>query len=1248
MRLLKLIAVAGLTLITALALPAQTVRVIFTSGAASIQRPDEAAPRAIVKGESVIIGSRIVTGADGRVVLTPMPGVKSIVSPNTTLLLESVSENRTSPTEVTHQAVIDLKSGSIVSDLQKPEGVTYDYSIRTARGLAGARGTNYTVAINTAGIETILVSHGTITFNLLNGSKVSVTAGQIQITDASGVRTASKLGDLSEADQAFAQEVAESTLGALEAAVAGGVEINPDAISQALDLFESFGIDVSESTLQRIEKLREALEALKEESTNEESTVVTETTKETHTAGTLASFIASLNSAQASAFQELITNGGFNTTDSVFLARFANSQFTTALLETVNLYLGLNTLEKGQAVTLGILGNANTTAIGAKSAGLANLLSFYANLATSSSVLLMSEADYEADFSEFVTGSGHVFFPGSESTQGLILYNAIFNNTANTSENLYIGATRKLQFENTVSIGTEYTNFAVAPGNDLQLRSADLVSLRGLISKPVTFSADIHGIVMQSYTINLLNVNFPEGSVVALNSFNGTLYFNNTPVIGGTNFLGGVFYGEYLLDSQEAFDTYSRGNIALGAFFEPASLPTYTPTEEIAFYGKLTNTQRAIYDSLPDAVQTKLVSLNDNDITGTVLALDPVANVPYTATSIDSILNAYTALSTDARTFVKTLGGATGTGLANTEGTPEIESWSTLAIETAAAVFHGFDGTTQNTLVALGAGDAIIGINPDYLQGLLVAASDNIPALAEAGWGHYLQDIVNDSALSDIVVAAENATPAQRALIKQLDLQPYQLAEVLNVYEGNSLSIYNRLDYIINNVSSGDLTTLASIGFDSSYELFAYDDATTVTKLDTLVTNYNGLTTTQQEAARTLALGNLLSDASRAAAIADFYLGLPSPKQQALVDTDLVTSFYDFDTDILDTQANITSALNSYLGLSSRVRSYLLTEAEHFDLLNILTSTETTDNEGRSSRALYNIVYLIDSVATDPDRYSALLDMDIGRVLLFQGYLEGVVAENPDDDITDIKNVLLDGIDFYQNLTLAEQGTLRELGIIGSDHAGFLGTEYSGVQRLLTAYAGLSTDIRVDTQQIDETFADDRTYGGHVSYFMPFNKDYVMKNVGFVSNSNLYVGAVRRLRIDNTDVIEPRTTFDVPLEGGELQTYVIKLRAGDLIDLNGASYSANAAGIVMDAITINLANFNFHEGTVAALNSRDGGLHFTGTSVVGGVNFLGGVTYGYQPINSQPDFDTNARGNIAIGSHATPASLPTYTPPVIN
>ncbi len=255
MRLNTFFYTVSLALLLAVNLPAQTVRVIFVSGHAELQRPDEAAAHAVVKGESVIIGTRISTGADGRVVLTPMPGVKSMIAPNTVIVLESASDTQTSPTEVKHQAVIDLKVGSVVSDLNKQPGATFDYSIRTPRGLAGARGTTFTVGLKD-GIQTIIVSHGTIVLNFTDGRTVSLTMGQVSITQPGGGTSQSgKTSELSAEDQALAETSMTTTLEALANATEEGTELQGDALANALATAESLGIKIPDELKLRVQNL---------------------------------------------------------------------------------------------------------------------------------------------------------------------------------------------------------------------------------------------------------------------------------------------------------------------------------------------------------------------------------------------------------------------------------------------------------------------------------------------------------------------------------------------------------------------------------------------------------------------------------------------------------------------------------------------------------------------------------------------------------------------------------------------------------------------------------------------------------------------------------------------------------------------------------------------------------------------------------------------------------------------------------
>lgn len=1240
MRLSILLPALALLLGSALGLSAQSVRVIFVSGQAQIQPPGEATPRDIVKGEIVTLGARIITGADGRVALTPMPGVKSLVAPNTDLVLESASETRQPDGTLATAATLDLKQGAVVTDLLKQEGVSYDYNVRTPRGLAGARGTNYTVAVNAAGIETIIVSHGSITFNLSDGRQLSIGTGQVSITDADNqTRTASSLDELSDADKAFAQEVAETTLAALEAAFEAGIEINPEAVTQALQIIEAFGVDVSASTLNGLANLLARIEAANRERSNENTEIVTQISQET---STYESFVARLDESQLYAFESILSSGGFNSEDETFRARFANAQFTKGMLDAINLYLGLPYDARPQLVSLGILGDGNEILFGSNTESMSRLLQSYA-LAYAPSPLLLDEAPFAAG-ETYVLSSYYnsFFFPGLSGDSGLPVFNLRFESEYDYG-NLHVGAARVLNMKNDDAFDSA-PNFQVAPEYDIFIRASELVSLAGTVAQPITFSSDARGILMESITINLANVRFPEGTVIVLTSRDGGTSFAlgsgetikipnfGSSVVGRVNFLSGVYYGESLLNSGQTFADGSRGNILITSFADglSPSFPTYTPvpvepTAEELFAAGLSATQRGFFDALPSETRQKLVSLNDADITALLLDLDRENGVPFTTTDIDRVLDTYIALDTQSRAFVKTLAG--GAGLPNLDGTPDIERWSAAAISQAAAIFNSLPPETRDALVFLGAGDAIIGHSAEFIQGLVAFTTENQESIAGAGWGNDLANLVNDSALAQ--VAATFTTPQQRETIRALRLDPYHLTGVLA--QGDTTQFAATLAAIAAGLDASDLELLARLRFADTYSIFEYSGV--VEDMQTVVENYNLLTPERQEAARALGLGAALLDPTRAETIADFYLDLPLAEREALRDTRLVEAFFrGIDASDSTIAEDISSALAAYLGLSKPLQNYLLSAGDDFDLFAVLNSqTSSTDDNGRPVRSLSAIASLFASIAADPADLATLKDMDLGRALLHEGYLglgESQALE-----------ALQAAITVYRDLPLAAKNTLRELGIIGNGHVGFLGDDYEGVTRLLNAYAALPAFTRVDTQWIDESAATNRLYNNSTSYFLPYDRDISIQNVTFVSGADLHVGAVRRLRIDNSLISEPDETFVVT---GDRAHNVI-LRAGDLIDLNNTPLSSNLRGILMEATTIKLANFHFPEGSTAALTSKYGTLNFGPNAEVGSVNFISNVTYGGAPLDNLTNFTENSRGNIAIGSFAAPAVLPNYT-----
>ncbi|MFH1498758.1 MAG: FecR family protein [Verrucomicrobiota bacterium] len=308
MSLKSCLCLIGLTLSLALSLPAQTVRVLLVAGTADITPTGETVARPIVKGEAVTAGSTISTGADGRVVLTPMPGVKSIITPNSTITLESASEAPNPDATTAYAAVIDLKVGAVVSDLNKPADATYDYSIRTPRGLAGARGTVFTVGVNPAGIATVVVAHGTITLTFTDGRTASLTPGKVSITKPDGTSVeAEKIGDLSPEDQAIANTWTEITLEAINRAIDDGADLSPDALRNVIETAESLGVELTDTANTLLRTIQEKVDQLEETQTEtrEEETKTVITNLKSSTSDAISRFRATLTADQLATFDQL-------------------------------------------------------------------------------------------------------------------------------------------------------------------------------------------------------------------------------------------------------------------------------------------------------------------------------------------------------------------------------------------------------------------------------------------------------------------------------------------------------------------------------------------------------------------------------------------------------------------------------------------------------------------------------------------------------------------------------------------------------------------------------------------------------------------------------------------------------------------------------------------------------------------------------------------------------------------------------
>lgn len=103
--------------------------------------------------------------------------------------------------------------------------------------------------------------------------------------------------------------------------------------------------------------------------------------------------------------------------------------------------------------------------------------------------------------------------------------------------------------------------------SDLLVRGGDSINLRAqqeMLLNNVNFSNNVKDIYMQAITIDLQNINFPDGSMVNLSTLYGGIdgkyptFPNQTREIGRVNFLENVRYNQNLLNNRTQFDTHGQ------------------------------------------------------------------------------------------------------------------------------------------------------------------------------------------------------------------------------------------------------------------------------------------------------------------------------------------------------------------------------------------------------------------------------------------------------------------------------------------------------------------------------------------------------------------------------------------------------------------------------------------------------------------------------------------------------------------
>tara|TARA_B100000927_G_scaffold51563_1_gene38459 strand:- start:5025 stop:5561 length:537 start_codon:yes stop_codon:yes gene_type:complete len=102
----------------------------------------DGASRLLKKGDKVVVGTTVKTGADSRAVIVITPRSAIRISENSEVLIEMVNQD-VQPADVT----INLKDGSLGALLKPNAADELDFKVRTPSGVAAARGTFYAVVV---------------------------------------------------------------------------------------------------------------------------------------------------------------------------------------------------------------------------------------------------------------------------------------------------------------------------------------------------------------------------------------------------------------------------------------------------------------------------------------------------------------------------------------------------------------------------------------------------------------------------------------------------------------------------------------------------------------------------------------------------------------------------------------------------------------------------------------------------------------------------------------------------------------------------------------------------------------------------------------------------------------------------------------------------------------------------------------------------------------------------------------------
>lgn len=159
--------------------------IVRFAGSAFAQFPGSDVEVALTEGMK-IPASTILTTADGaEVLLQPFVGTIATIRGKSRVIVEKLSVTKVGETVQKQSAVLDLKSGTIISTIDPARRDINDYGIRTPKGIAKAQGTSFAVSVEEEGFS-VAATADTVSFTTPAGVSYSITAGNVTVSPAGG------------------------------------------------------------------------------------------------------------------------------------------------------------------------------------------------------------------------------------------------------------------------------------------------------------------------------------------------------------------------------------------------------------------------------------------------------------------------------------------------------------------------------------------------------------------------------------------------------------------------------------------------------------------------------------------------------------------------------------------------------------------------------------------------------------------------------------------------------------------------------------------------------------------------------------------------------------------------------------------------------------------------------------------------------------------------------------------------------